>query len=245
MAKRHWHFYAILGTLILSTGCTSYDTVAVIPDSTTAPQFYAPKLEDEYRLQVGDEVSIKSYYDPQLNQEILVRTDGRVSLLLMGDVLVAGMTPAELDTIITNRYSKVIDSPEVTVIVKKSAGLSVYLGGEVKSPSMQKLDGPLTVLQSITLAGGVLPTANMNQVLLLRRQKNGNFNVYRMDLNKVLKNESADVFLQRQDVVYVPKTAIADIGIFVDQYINKIIPDAVVLSYGWIKNKNPSVELVR
>ena len=245
MTRYLWRYFVVTGALIISSGCASYDAVSAIPGPTDAPQFYAPQIEDEYRLQVGDVISIRSYYDPQLNQEIFVRTDGRISLLLMGDVRVAGMTPDELDNIITERYSKVVDAPEVTVVVQKSAGLSVYLGGEVKSPSIQKLEGQLTVLQSITLAGGVLPTANMNQVLLLRRKKDGDFKVYKMDLEMVLRNESADIFLQRQDVVYVPKTTIANVGKFVDQYINKIIPDAVNLTYGWFRNENPAVEIIQ
>ena len=238
------HLAFLLGMGIVLSACASNYPVPPVPDQKEAPAFYAPQVEEEYRLQVGDVISIRSYYDPQLNQEIFVRTDGRISLLLMNDIRVVGMTPDELDKLITQRYSKVVDSPEITVVLKKTAGLNVYLGGEVKSPSLQKLEGQLTVLQSITLAGGVLPSANMNQVLLLRRSNDGVFKVYKVDLEKVLRNEASDIFLQRQDVVYVPRTAIADIGKFVDQYINNIIPRSVLLSYGWVRNVNSAVEIV-
>lgn len=223
---------------LLLGGCAFYvnpEEIPAAPDRAKAPELYTPQVEAEYRIEVGDKLAIRSYYDPQLNQDITVRPDGMISLLLMGDVKVAGMTPSELDRVITEHYSKVVDSPEVVVVVASTAGMSVYLSGEVAKPSEERLNGSVSVLQAISIAGGLLPTANMHQVLLLRKKADGGTLVYKMDLGKVLINKESDIYLQRHDVVYVPKTAIANVDLFVDQYINQIIPRSIQLTYGWLE----------
>jgi polysaccharide export outer membrane protein len=237
---------AILPVLVLMISACANPEIPVpaVPSETQAPMMYVPPVEQEYRFQVGDSLAVRSYFDPQFNQEVVVRPDGRITLLLIGDVKVVNVTPTELRRTILATYRKVSADPDIAVIVTKTVGMSVYLGGEVKSPSMQKLEGSVTVLQAVTAGGGLLPTANTNQVLLLRRKPEGGLLVYKIDLEKVLKNEAPDVFLQRQDVIFVPKTQIANIGMFVDQYINAIIPRSVIFSYGWTTFRNQSVQVV-
>lgn len=212
--------------------------VAPIPTPAESPSLYVPPVEQEYRFQVGDTLAVRSYYDPQFNQDAVVRPDGRISLLLVGDVKVVDMTPAGLRDALVKVYRRVVDTPDIVVSLTKSAGLAVYLGGEVRQPSVQRLDGSLTVLQAITAAGGLLPSANVNQVLLLRRKPDNQLQVYKIDLDKVLRNEAPDVFVQRFDVVYVPKSQIANVGQFVEQYINAIVPRSVMFSFSWLQYRN-------
>jgi protein involved in polysaccharide export with SLBB domain len=207
-----------------------------VPTKDAAPEFYAPPVEDEYRVQVGDKLAIRSYYDSQLNQDVLVRRDGKISLLLLGDIDVFGKSPMEIGKLLSKEYAKHTNAPEVTVSVTESVGQTVYVGGEVKRQSEQPLNGPLTVVQAITAAGGFLPTANTNQVLVLRRQADGSFIAYQIDVDRVLVNQASDIYLQRYDIVHVPMSRIAHVGRFVDLYINEIIPEALRFSvnYMWI-----------
>lgn len=233
--------------VVLLSGCAVLDSsiVPVAPLSNIAPKLYAPPIESEYLIQVGDRLGIASYYDPQLNQDITVRPDGRISLLLMGDVFVAGMTPTELDIQVTNAYKRVVDSPEVTVVVKEVNSMSIYLGGEVKNPATQALRGPLTVVQAITSAGGFLTSANTKEVIVLRKQLDGQFVAYKHNIGRVLTSEIPDIYLQRNDIIYVPKTTIANVGEFVDQFVNKLIPKSVLFNYGWVENRNATVQVVQ
>jgi protein involved in polysaccharide export with SLBB domain len=120
----------------------------------------------------------------------------------------------------------------VTVVLARSAGMAVYLGGEVRVPSMQPMEGPLTLLQAVSLSGGFLPSASTSQVLLLRHDAEGQFQIYQIDAGAILANASPDVYLRRHDIVYVPRSLIANINKYVDQYINQVIPHAVLTTFG-------------
>jgi len=234
--------YKILSILLVTvlTGCAGLqlNSVPSAPQKEAAPELYTPPIESEYQIQVGDRIVLASYYDSQLNQDVVVRTDGRISLLLMGDVYVAGITPAKLDVMITRAYSKVVENPEITVIIKESTSSSIYVGGEVRRQAAQPIRGSITVMQAITAAGGFLPTANKKQVLILRKQPDGQFLTYQFDTDRILVNQAPSVYLRRTDIIYVPKTAIANVGQFVDQYINKIIPEAIRFNYSYTRLKN-------
>ncbi len=241
-------FLSLLSALILA-GCNSLPLEAVpnaaLKDIVPA-SLYSPPLETQYNIQIGDRIILASYYYPLLNQEVLVRPDGRISLLLMDDVYVRGITPSKLDEMITQAYSQEIESPDVTVVIKESASSSIYVGGEVRHEAAQNVRGPITITQAITSAGGFLSTANKKQVLLLRKQEDGQFITYQLDTDLILLNQAPSIYLQRTDVVYVPKSQIANIGQFVDQYINNIIPEAVRFNYSYtdLKTKNGTTTVI-
>lgn len=233
-------FGAVISILLTLTACSTLlidPDVPPVPDIQAAPDFYQPPMEEEYRIQTGDLLSIRSYYDPHLNQEVLVRRDGNISLLLLPDIQATGQTPKDLSKLLTDKYSKHIRDIDMTVSVAKSRELSVYVGGQVKVSSKQPLNEPLTVLQAVTSAGGFLPTANTNQVIVLRRQEDGQFFAYQIDMDKVLVNQARDIYLKRYDIVHVPMSPIGHVGKFVDQYINQIIPQALrfTVNYSWIE----------
>lgn len=85
----------------------------------------------EYRLSAGDKLDIKFFYNPELNETVVVRPDGRISLQLVDEVAVAGITPAQIDVLLTSKYSRELKRPDVTVIVKSFGVQQVYVGGEV------------------------------------------------------------------------------------------------------------------
>ena len=130
------------------------------------PPAYRP-----YRIQVGDMFDVKVYNNPDLCENLVVRPDGRVSLLLANEVQAAGLTPAELGHVITGMYAKRLHNPEIAIIMRKFAGNRVYVGGEVNSPTEVLIEGSLTLLQAIYKAGGFKEeTAKLKSVVLLRDQ---------------------------------------------------------------------------
>ncbi len=225
-------------SVALASGCATVEYPAPpLPPREESPSLYVAPIEQDYRLQVGDALAIRSYFDAQLNQEVVVRPDGKVSVLLIGDILVTGMTPQELAARIREPYKRLVGGTDVTVALTRSAGMNVYLSGEVRAPSLLQMDGNLTLLQAMARAGGTLPSANTGNVLLIRNRDDGTLMVSKVDLEKILRNESPDVFLQRRDVVYVPKSEIAQAGQFVEQYINAIVPRFVQLQFGWFNSR--------
>ena len=236
----------IVSIAAVLAGCSNEyppDLVPVAQSEDAAPELYRPTLNSNYTIGQDDGLLIQSYYDAGLKQQALVRPDGRISLLLVGEVMAAGKTPADLSDELSHLYAKQLDRPDITVSVTSSAGMVVYIGGEVTKPAQLPIKGQLTLLQSINEAGGFLNSANKEQVLILRKSPDGRYRTLQVNVEKVLKNQSSELYLQRHDIVFVPKTQIARVDQFVEQYINSIIPHSItgVFGYQYLRTTAPNV----
>jgi protein involved in polysaccharide export with SLBB domain len=189
--------------------------------------------EQEYRIHVGDQLEIKFYYNPELNEVVIVRPDGRISMQLVHEIMVAGITPAELSDLLAQKYADEIKTPEITVIVRSFSAQKVHVGGEVSNPGVLDLIGPMTVLQAISNSGGFLDTARSGDVMVIRRKANNKPLVLSVNLNKVIDGSDLqqDVTLMPSDLVYVPKSQIANVNQWVNQYIRKNIPIPFSIGY--------------
>src|SRR5690349_7990372 len=114
-----------------------------------------PFLEPEYVIGVGDQLEVVFPYHTNLTErEIVVRRDGRISLPYVGDQMAAGITPADLDSLLTVKYSEILRDPNLSVIVEKPAPQRVYVLGEVNTPGRFDFDDQMTMVQSVAAAGG-------------------------------------------------------------------------------------------
>jgi len=186
----------------------------------------SPYTEQEYRIQVGDQLDIKFFYNPELNEQVTVRPDGRISLQLVREIIVSDLTPAQLTDLLTKKYAKELKMPEVTVIVRSFGGHKFYVDGEVTKAGMFSLIGFVTVLQAISQAGGVKDSARTSEVIVIRRGADNKPLAIAVNLNKAIDGTdmSQDIVLRPFDIVYVPKSPIANVNVWVDQYIRKNIP---------------------
>lgn len=222
-----------LVTVILPalSACANKYILPDLPPPSEAPNYYQSLIEDNYRIQIADKLTIQSYYDQQLNQNRTVRPDGRISLILIGEVDAVNKTPTALSAEIRKTYAEYLRDPDINVMVNEISPRRMYIGGEVRIPSVQTIQGSLTLMQVITLSGGFKDTANFNQVLLLRHSGD-DLITHQIDTDKILTNEIPDVFLTENDVIFVPRTNIANLGLFVDQYVNKMVPDFLHVTFG-------------
>ena len=178
-------------------------------------------------------VEIKFFNNKQFNELVAVRPDGRITIEKVGDVYVAGMTPSQLDSLITATYATIIINPEVTVFVRKFGGYKVYVLGEVNSPGGYDLERDMTVLQAFAAAGGLKNSASLPNTMVLRQGRKGALEVYKIDISEYLYNENtylstSDLYLQPQDVVFANSTALADASTFFRQIWDILIPPATV-----------------
>lgn len=189
-----------------------------------------PALSEEYIIQAGDRLEIKFYYNAEMNDFMTVRPDGRISLELIGDVVVAGQTPTQLKNLLTKKYSQELKNPEVTVIIRAVVS-KIYVDGEVKKPGEFELLGPLTAMQAIARAEGKTEKA-WQEALVIRRIKGKEPLVMLLDLDAVLTgtNIGQDIGLVPFDIVYVPRSPIADVNLWVHQYIRSNIPVALFIN---------------
>lgn len=217
--------------LLFLTGCAP-----VVKNPTPLSQHSiqtSPYTEQEYRIQVGDQLDIKFFYSPKLNEQVTVRPDGRISLQLVREIMTAGLTPSELTDLLTKKYAKELKMPEVTVIVRSFGGHKIYVDGEVTKPGMFSLIGFMTVFQAISNAGGMKDSARMSEVVLIRRGTDNKPLTLQVNAQKVIDDTdmSQDIALKPFDIVYVPKSPIANVNVWVDQYIRKNIPVSTGLGY--------------
>jgi len=189
----------------------------------------------EYKIQPGDQLDIKFFYNPELNEQLTVRTDGRITLQLVNDVVAAGLTPTELTAVLTKAYSTELSNPKVAVIVRTSIADKIYVDGEVNRAGLFTLAGPTTVMQSIAQAGGMKESAKPTEVIVLRRADDNRITYILVNLEKALQGTEPkeDIVLRPNDIIYVPKSTIANVNTWIDLYIRKNIPLPIGLGYSF------------
>lgn len=160
---------------------------------------------DEYTVGEADVLRINVWKEPELSEQVIVRPDGKVSLPLVSEVKVAGMTPSQIQQLLTERLKAFIVAPQVTVTVTDIRSKTVYITGEVIRAGEYPMLAPMTILQLIAKAGGVSAYANRHGIFVLR-YVDGKPVRYPFNYNEVIKgkNVGQDVELRPGDTVVVP-----------------------------------------
>ena len=206
----------------LLCGCASQQqNVASEAAALTA----TPQKPQEYFIQPGDQLDIKFFYNPELNETITVRPDGKISLQLVDEIQAAGLAPAALDKVLTEKYAYELKKPAITVIVRSFAGQRIFVGGEVNRQGLITISGNMTPLQAVFNAGGFKETASPGSALIIRKGSDNRPVPIEMNLDDAMQGKTGgtDFLLQPNDIVYVPKSAIAKANKFVQQYIQDLL----------------------
>jgi len=227
MKKKTILYVLLLVALCLMAACSSTKAIekkAIVP-MTTAVQKPTP-----YLIQPGDSLDIKFFYNPELNETLTVRPDGKISLQLIDDIQASGMEPAKLDEVLTKRYSKELRKPVLTVIVRTFSNQRIFVGGEVVRPGLIELGPEMDPMQAVFQAGGIRETAKLKETILIRKGENNQPIPIRLDLAAAMAGNGhrANFQLQPNDILYVPKSAIAKANLWVSQYIEQLL-----LFNGW------------
>jgi protein involved in polysaccharide export with SLBB domain len=216
-------FLIVLSVLGLFA-CSS--TTANVPKAVDAGVKPPPTtIAAEYRIQPEDQLDIKFFYNPELNENVTVRPDGKISLQLLDEVTAAGMTPRELTAMLTQSYAKELRKPQITVIVRSFSGQRVYVGGEVTQQGLQTLASGMTVMQAVIQAGGFKDTAMPSETIVIRKQADNQPVPFKVNLASVISGGGPDaaIVLEPADIVYVPMSPIAEANKFVNQYIERLL----------------------
>ena len=210
----------LMGAFLLAAASGCRTTKPPIPVYTEGS---APDVS--VKLEAGDLVEIKFFYAPELNETQRVRPDGKIALQLVGEVAAQGKEPGQLQAELKKMYEGVIEKPEVSVLVREMNNRAVFVGGSVKIPGRIAMPGSLTALGAIMHAGGFdMAQAGYHKVMVIRTEENQT-KAYLLDFSDEL-NGSPDkpFYLHAQDIVFVPRTKITDVNQWIDQYLNRIVP---------------------
>jgi polysaccharide export outer membrane protein len=212
----------LLGALLLTsiTGCAGiaakeHNTLSKAPPSPRAGVFGR-----------GDEVEVKFYSHPELDEVQVIRPDGSIALQLLGEFQAAGRTPDELRQEILDRSRGVLRYPEVTVLARQYAAQYVHVGGEVLVPQEVPIKGPLTVVEAIFQAGGMKSqSAKPSHVVVLRHIGDGRRLAYTVDVKRILEGKGdRPHYVQAQDIIFVPRTRIDRLNQWVRQHFDELLP---------------------
>lgn len=181
---------------------------AALQSSTTTPASVpaSASVPFGYRIGPGDVILVSVWREPDATQEVTVRSDGKISLPLIKEVEIAGLTPSEAEANLAEKFRKMIPGADVTVMVRAINSRKVYLVGAVRTVGPINMAASLTVLQAIAQAGGLTDFAKRKQIYILRHE--GGKQV-RMPFNydAVIKGEQIEqnIVLQPDDTVVVPQ----------------------------------------
>ena len=162
-----------------------------------------PQQTPEYVVGEGDILRINVWKETEISQSVAVRPDGKISLPLVDEIRVAGLTPRQIQELITEKLKKVLTNPQVTVTVTEVRSKMVYITGEVGKPGAYPVVAPTNVLQLIARAGGLTQFANHKRIYILRAgdQKNPLHFSYEEVVKG--KNSEQNITLQPGDTVVV------------------------------------------
>ena len=199
----------MMRTARLSSLLSLLFAVALLAPSAVMAQALRPIQQDkDYIIGPEDILEIQVWGNKDLNQVVFVRPDGRTSLPLVGEIGVSGQSVQQLQDHLTNVYEKTVKGAVVTVMVKEIKSRPVFFIGGFGKPGVMQLTRELTLLQAISVVGGVVPNADAEKGFLLRGDKRIpiDFNrlVQRGDLSQNPKLEPGDsIVVPLADAVYV------------------------------------------
>ncbi len=159
-----------------------------------------------YIIGATDVLSINVWKEPDVSRIIPVRSDGKISLPLAGEIQASGRTPLQLEKEITEKLKTYISDPEVTVMVQDSKSHKFNILGQVAKPGAYPLTSTTTVLDAIALAGGFKDFAKKKSIYVLRKKPNGEQERLPFNYKDVIsgKNPSQNIPLQSEDTIIVP-----------------------------------------
>jgi polysaccharide export outer membrane protein len=189
-------------TALKESASTGTRPLASVPASSEAN----PVVPDDYEIGAGDVVQISVWKEPDASvPSTVVRPDGKISMPLLKEVTLQGLTPRAAEQVITERLSKFISTPDVTVVVTGIHSKKVYMTGAVRKEGPLSYTYRMTVLQAISEAGGVSEYAKRKKIYVLRHE-NGRDLRFDFDYEAALKGsgKSSNIVLLPGDIVVVP-----------------------------------------
>lgn len=191
----------------VSDANSSASPKAAVADTThTSNQGESARSGESFIIGTGDVLAINVWKEAEISRVVPVRSDGRISLPLAGELQAGGRTPSQLESEIRNKLKDYVSEPEVTVIVQEIKSLKFNVLGMVMRPGSYPLTKPMTVIDAIASAGGFRDFAKQKDIYILRRQADGNQTRMAFNYKDVVKGRGTEqnVALETNDTIVVP-----------------------------------------
>jgi len=177
-------------------------------ESNTQKKVLPPPAPSDSQYVIGKEdvLAVQVWREPELSRLVAVRSDGKISLPLVGEVEAAGKTPMDLQKKLTELLDVYMKAPEVSITVQDARSQRFSIIGEVMRPGSYALVKPMTVLDALSLAGGFRDFAKSEKMFVLRTSSDGSRQKIPVSYKKIIsiKGTSQNVELQVRDTLVVP-----------------------------------------
>jgi polysaccharide biosynthesis/export protein len=172
------------------------------PADTAKPEVIVPA---GYIVGDSDVIRVNVWKEPEVSQTVVVRTDGNISLPLINEVKVSGMTPLQIQDMVAEKLKGFLNNPQVTVTVIEIRSKRAFITGEVARPGTYSLNAQTTVLQLIAQAGGFTPFAKKDSIVVLRTE-DGRQSRLKFKYKEVVQGKKTEqnIALHPGDTVVVP-----------------------------------------
>ena len=189
--------------------------------------------EPEYRLYPGDQLDIVVQSAPELSRSLTIGPDGRIIMPMLNPIMAAGRSVTQVQGDIKAGLAQQLRDPTIAVTPRAYAPQQIFIGGQVQTPGTYALPGPVGAIEAIFMAGGFGQGARATQVAVLRRAPNGAMMMRPINIQNGLRNireYDDNIQLRRGDIIFVPKTNLAEAGAFV-QAVRQTLPVDFNVSY--------------
>ena len=182
----------------------------------------------EYYISPGDKIEVFVWQNPDLTRDVQIRDDGKLSYPLVGTLKAEGLTIDQLQDGIKAKLSEYVRAPQVTISVKEAAGKKIVILGQVHYPGIYTFTGTIDVIEAIAMAGDFTPDGRRESIMIISDNLTANPKVRRLDALTALRKGmmTSECLLKPNDVVYVPRSTIADFN----RFLNDIAPTISTLS---------------
>jgi polysaccharide export outer membrane protein len=201
---------AAVAALAIVAPCAAQSTSAAAASKSSAPAAAAAVAPNvtvpaEYIIGADDVMKVDFWRDKELSSEVTVRPDGKISLPLLNEIQAAGLTPAQLKDRIAEEAKKYVEDPTVTVEVKAINSRKVFITGEVRKAGPYNITGSMTVLQLLSIAGGLGDYAKSEKIRIVRNE-GGKQVSFKFNYKEVLNSDklAQNIELKPGDTVVVP-----------------------------------------
>ena len=194
--------------------------------------------EPQYLLYPGDQLDIVVASAPEMSRTLTIGPDGRIVMPYIKPIMAAGRDFGQVERDLSAELAGVLRDPSIAITPRAYGPQQIYIGGEVGQQGTYTLPGPVGVLEGVIMAGGLRPSAKTGQVAVLRRAPNGGMMMRVVNLKNGMRNireYNDNMQLRRGDIVFVPRTQIAEIGNWM-QAFRSALPVDFNLSYQFGSN---------
>ncbi len=179
---------------------------APAPTNSSGSTAVMSKDLNDYVIGSEDVLAVDVWKEPEVSHAVVVRSDGKISLPLLGDIQASGKTPKQLQTEIAQGLASYISEPEVAVLVQSINSKKYSILGQVSHAGSSSLTGPMTVLDAVAAAGGFQTFAKRKKIYILRTGPDGREKRIPFNYTEVIKGKHPEqnVQLQARDIIIVP-----------------------------------------